>query len=859
MRLSLALFAAIALPLTACDRTRVITVTDAGPLCGDNETLVNGQCRFVCNRDGDCASGERCNLLTGRCETRQPAMDSGVPPIPCTEGAVRCSSDTRAVERCGATGAWTVDTQCPMPDGYCQNERCLACRPGATKCGAGNTTVEICADDGSAWRQVTCAGMATCVSGECRECNPGQKRCSADGKSVQECQRLPREDLTYGFVNAGDNFDGTCVTQVCEMGASGPQCRVPACVPGSTQCLNSATQQVCSATGSYTNVACTTALMSPTAECINGACIDECGDAARAKSYFGCEYWGVQLTNAMDRLFKGNTASGQGSTDSDFVFVVTNQSTLPATVEVWRYAGGAPVRLKSVTVPGRNDTATKGLVKIPVPWQSLTPANASTGTGTTGQARYGWRLTSTRPITVYQFSPIDAVKVTNRSCSAADGDTDCNCNEYSDFSSTDCAFPIFSDGHPGVCRTQTGGGKRCTYGTYSNDASLLLPSHILGTSYVSIGPMHVRASQGSTNVDYPGEVAIVATQDNTVVTVKAAAAVQAGGSIATMARGETRNFTLNAYDVLQLASLGTGSNLECYTSGGVSVCRKDSDLTGTVVTSTKPVAVFSGSPCLNNPYNRPYCDHVEEQMFPFASWGKDFVGLPSAPLRLNNNNFATNPPPDHFKVVAGCPASQCPNGTLLTLSASIPTTDILLPNNCLAGTSLTANNCRLAGGTYIEFKRTLPFTLTADQPVAVAQILPGQGTVTGLPTDPAQGDPSLILLPPVQQWRSSYTVLASTGLRDNYLGLSIDSAKVQSVAVDGVVVTGFTTVGSTTFQTKNFAVSTGTHTIQVTPKAGQTVLPGAGVTVYGYDAQVSYGYTGGLDLGTIVTGINPGG
>ena len=46
---------------------------------------------------------------------------------------------------------------------------------------------------------------------------------------------------------------------------------------------------------------------------------------------------------------------------------------------------------------------------------------------------------------------------------------------------------------------------------------------------------------------------------------------------------------------------------------------------------------------------------------------------------------------------------------------------------------------------------------------------------------------------------------------------------------------------------------------EVTPLANQQVQPGAGVTVYGYDRYVSYGYTGGLDLTTIVTGVNPGG
>ena len=58
---------------------------------------------------------------------------------------------------------------------------------------------------------------------------------------------------------------------------------------------------------------------------------------------------------------------------------------------------------------------------------------------------------------------------------------------------------------------------------------------------------------------------------------------------------------------------------------------------------------------------------------------------------------------------------------------------------------------------------------------------------------------------------------------------------------------------------RNYPVSNGPHTIDVTPQVGVNPLPGAGVTVFGYDSFVSYGYTGGLDLQTIVSGINPGG
>ncbi|MBE2251347.1 MAG: hypothetical protein IAE78_17535 [Myxococcus sp.] len=53
-----------------------------------------------------------------------------------------------------------------------------------------------------------------------------------------------------------------------------------------------------------------------------------------------------------------------------------------------------------------------------------------------------------------------------------------------------------------------------------------------------------------------------------------------------------------------------------------------------------------------------------------------------------------------------------------------------------------------------------------------------------------------MLLPPIGQWRSQYTVLTAPGTRDN-LALVIDTSRVQEVRVDAVPMTSFTAVGTT--------------------------------------------------------------
>lgn len=854
--------------VTGCEPVvRTKPQVDAGPICEGNERVVNGTCRFVCTRDGDCPSGQRCDLLVGTCAPKPPPVDAGETRIPCTEGAVRCSADNIAVQTCGDAGVFTTSDQCVQPDGFCQNERCLVCRPGARRCTASGA--EICRDDGSGYRAITCAVGATCVGGECAECTVGQRRCSPNNTTLQECQRLPREDLSAGYVAAGDNFDGTCVTQVCEQGASGAQCRAPACLPGAQRCASTSTQQVCSVTGAWTDVTCSTLPnLGPTAECLNGACVDECTEAARANSYFGCEYWTTVMENGLTpSIFKGNLSGvGLGTADSEFAFVVSNRSVQPTTVTIRRWNNNAEQVVKTVLVPGRTDPATKGVAQIKVPWHHVAvPAGTL---GTTGRGRVAYRLTASRPVTVYQFNPLSAVGL---------GGT---CNSVNQ-----CNLEPSGSG-----QTCTAG--RCNYFSFSNDASLLLPAHILGTSYVGMTVEHLALRPTTTGAPQNfsnGTLSIVASQDGTDVTVRASARTLASTTgmtaVTAMSMGETRTFSLSSYEVLQLttdlpAILVSGSsagNLQCGNNpydrtfacslGNCSqVCRvAGGDLTGSIVTSTKPIAVFGGSACALRGFLDTACDHVEEQLFPFVTWGKNFVGARTAPLRLTNNQFATaaNAGPDYYKVVAGCPdtavGTPCPNGTSITLSVPPAAGDVLSnAGGCAAGTSLTANNCRLLGGRFVEFRSKTSFTITASQPVQVAQIFAGQDATTGT-TRPSQGDPSLVLLPPVEQWRSSYTVLTAPGTRDNYLGIVIDGARVAEVRVDGVAVSSWTNIASSNFRVANVPVLVGSHAIEVLPVPNQTQLPGAGVTVYGFDSYVSYGYTGGLDLTTIVTGINPGG
>ena len=49
------------------------------------------------------------------------------------------------------------------------------------------------------------------------------------------------------------------------------------------------------------------------------------------------------------------------------------------------------------------------------------------------------------------------------------------------------------------------------------------------------------------------------------------------------------------------------------------------DLTGTRITSSKPLSVFSGSDCANVPQGIEFCDHLVEQVPPTVTWGSKFL------------------------------------------------------------------------------------------------------------------------------------------------------------------------------------------------------------------------------------------
>ncbi len=229
------------------------------------------------------------------------------------------------------------------------------------------------------------------------------------------------------------------------------------------------------------------------------------------------------------------------------------------------------------------------------------------------------------------------------------------------------------------------------------------------------------------------------------------------------------------------------------------------DLSGTIVTSDKPIAVFGGHACANIPNGATYyCDHVVEELPPTSTWGKSFVTEPLA-TRLDG---------DTFRFLAST------DGTTVSVNSAAVAT--------------------LNRGQLHEQIITGAATVTADKPILVAQYS------NGSTWDGVTSDPFMMLIPPYEQFLGGYTVTTpASGFAINYINVVAPAAAVGAITLDGSAIPpgSFTAIGSSGFSGAQVSVALGSHTL-----AGP--LP-FGAFMYGFADDDSYGYPGGLSLAPI--------
>jgi hypothetical protein len=344
---------------------------------------------------------------------------------------------------------------------------------------------------------------------------------------------------------------------------SGRLGRCTACEPGSTRC-DGPTVLTCGADGTQEARGETCDAQKKVA-CRAGACVDLCKLAEQNRSNVGCEYWAVDLDNAV-------TSSGSAAAQQFAVVVSNPQPDLPARIVVEEDTA-KPGEAPKVRVIAQGNVNPRNLEVFklgPKEVDGSAEGTFDTGPGT-ALTRGAFKITSDVPIVAYQFNPLENVNV------------------------------------------------------FSNDASQLLPVAALSGSgaggYVIAGwPQTIaRSETPSTNfgIDLRAFLAIVGTRPDTKVTVKTTARIVPGGPTFLpegTPKGGTVEVTLQPHEVLNLE---TGDFNADFTGTLV---------TSDKPVVAFPGSEASDAPFFSTLAERQCCaDHLEEQAIPSRAVGKRYV------------------------------------------------------------------------------------------------------------------------------------------------------------------------------------------------------------------------------------------
>ena len=396
-------------------------------------------------------------------------------------------------------------------------------------------------------------------------------------------------------------------------------------------------------------------------------------------------------------------------------------------------------------------------------------------------------------------------------------------------------------------------------GVFSNDASLLKPREAvepegegLQTEYVVVGwpqtiahTMDPRTNfSSSTRVDLRAFLTLVGTRANTTVRVHTAARFVGAPGIAETAAGGELTQTLGPFDVLNLETEDFNA-----------------DFTGSIVEADGPVIAYTGSEASDAPYfaslGQRYCcaDHLEEQLDHVRTAGQNFIAavtpnrtdaLAAAGAAVGHTDQS-----DYFRVVAAT-----------TTGAHVTTSLAKTPAVDLAGQ-----------GDFYDIVSDQSFFLTSDKPVSLMSVSPSQ-EAAGVPQSLPGGDPSNLIIPPIEQFRSTYVFLTPDEYAFDFVRIAAPEAAV--IVFDGRSLDdlGCTTVTAGTLvaplsSPETYVVHSCQLGFPVIDPNGQppdNFQPGTqndgvhiiesdrniGVLVDGFDRYVSYAYAAGTELSFIV-------
>ncbi|AKU95629.1 hypothetical protein AKJ09_02293 [Labilithrix luteola] len=257
--------------------------------------------------------------------------------------------------------------------------------------------------------------------------------------------------------------------------------------------------------------------------------------------------------------------------------------------------------------------------------------------------------------------------------------------------------------------------------SYLPSATLVLPVATWGTEHMIVNGWEASFA-GAPSVQ------IVASEDDTEVTILPKRDILGGPGVASAFANEPAKYRLSRGQHLQLV--------------------QTDELTGSIVVSTKPTSTFGGNSCAFVPASASACDILNQQIPPFEQWGAEYVGVGYRPRAGNEHE------PMPYRIVAAR------DGTRLEYEPTIP-----------PGAPTTMNAGEV--GTFPQGTGDAFVVRTQDieHPIYVSAHMTGGGGdfTPKAPSYGGTGDPEFVNVIATAQYSNSYSFYADSSYAETSL------------------------------------------------------------------------------------------
>ncbi|XP_033627049.1 IgGFc-binding protein-like [Asterias rubens] len=252
----------------------------------------------------------------------------------------------------------------------------------------------------------------------------------------------------------------------------------------------------------------------------------------------------------------------------------------------------------------------------------------------------------------------------------------------------------------------------------------------------------------------------------------------------------------------------------------VFLLESDKDLSGTKITSNKPLAVLSGNRCAFVPVGVLTCDHLAEMLPPFTQWGKTFVIM----------TFLGRSSGDIYRVIAGR-----------------DNTEVTVKSQTFIVKEKEFRDFEILHGqtSFIQ----------SDKPVLVIQY------AKSFAADNVNGDPAMTIVPPMEQSVNlvklpTYNTTKDLQTVENYVNIYAPCKEMyySNLTLDGEVIRDIVSadrivrVDRSDYCAVGFHIDHGMHTVAPGPQGFESFV----AIAYGFAQGNSYAWPAGLATTQIV-------